>query len=49
MFVEQFYLDEQVIYRVRLGPFLNRDTAKIALNKIKAKYDLDGLIMKYEK
>ncbi|MCZ6486751.1 MAG: SPOR domain-containing protein [Gammaproteobacteria bacterium] len=49
VFVEQFYLDEQVIYRVRLGPFLNRDTAKIALNKIKAKYDLDGLIMKYEK
>lgn len=49
VFVEQFYLDEQVIYRVRLGPFLNRDTAKIALNKLKAKYDLDGLIMKYEK
>jgi len=49
VFVEQFYLDEQVIYRVRLGPFLNRDTAKIALNKVKAKYDLDGLIMKYEK
>ncbi len=49
VFVEQFFLDEQVIYRVRLGPFLNRDTAKIALNKLKAKYDLDGLIMKYEK
>jgi DedD protein len=49
VFVEQFYLDEQVIYRVRLGPFLNRDKAKIALNKLKAKHDLDGLIMKYEK
>ena len=49
VFVEQFYLDEQIIYRVRLGPFLNRDKAKIALNKLKAKHDLDGLIMKYEK
>jgi cell division protein FtsN len=49
VFVEQFYLDEQVIYRVRLGPFLNHDKAKVALNKLKAKHDLDGLIMKYEK
>ena len=49
VFVEQFYLDQQIIYRVRLGPFLDRDKAKIALNKLKAKHNLDGLIMKYEK
>jgi DedD protein len=49
VFVEQFHIDNQVIYRVRLGPFVNRDTAKVALNKLKAKHDIDGLIMHYEK
>ena len=49
VFTEKFILDGEPIYRVRLGPFLNRDQSKVALNKIKAKYDLDGLIMKYNK
>jgi len=49
VFVEQFSIDNEPIYRVRLGPFLNRDQSRIALNKIKAKYDIDGLIMKYNK
>ena len=49
VFVEKFNIDNQPIYRVRLGPFLDRDQSKIALNKIKAKYDIDGLIMKYNK
>ena len=49
VFVEQFKIGNEPIYRVRLGPFLNRDQSKIALNKVKAKHDLDGLIMKYNK
>ena len=49
VFVEQFRIDSQVIYRVRLGPFVTHDKAKIALNKLKAKHDIDGLIMLYEK
>jgi DedD protein len=49
VFVEQFKIGNEPVYRVRLGPFLNRDQSKIALNKVKAKHDLDGLIMKYDK
>lgn len=49
VFIEQFNSDNQASYRVRLGPFLNRDQSKIAQNKIKAKYNIDGLIMKYER
>jgi DedD protein len=49
VFVEKFKVDKEAVYRVRLGPFLNRDQSKIALNKIKAKHDIDGLIMKYHK
>ncbi len=49
VFVEKFKTDKEPVYRVRLGPFLNRDQSKIALNKIKAKHDIDGLIMKYHK
>ena len=49
VFIEKFNIDSQPIFRVRLGPFLNRDQSKIALNKIKAKYNIDGLIMKYNK
>jgi len=49
VFVEQFHIDSQVIYRVRLGPFVKHDKAKVALNKLKAKHDINGLIMLYEK
>jgi DedD protein len=49
VFVEQFHIDSQVIYRVRLGPFVKREKANIALNKLKAKHDIDGLVMLYEK
>jgi len=48
VFIEQFSSDNQTSYRVRLGPFLNRDQSKVAQNKIRAKYNIDGLIMKYE-
>ena len=49
VFVEQFKIGNEPVYRVRLGPFLNRDQSKIALNKVKAKHDIDGLSMKYNK
>ena len=49
VFIEQFSGDNQISYRVRLGPFLNRDQSKVAQNKIRAKYNIDGLIMKYER
>jgi len=49
VFIEQFKNNNKSSYRVRLGPFLNRDQTKVAQNKIKAKHDIDGIIMKYER
>ncbi len=49
VFIEQFNSGGQATYRVRLGPFGDREKGKIAQNKIKAKYDIDGLVMKYER
>lgn len=49
VFIEKFNTDGQVNYRVRLGPFLNRNQSQVAQNKIRAKYNIDGLIMKYER
>lgn len=49
VFIEQFKGTDKSSYRVRLGPFLNRDQTRVAQNKIKAKHDIDGIIMKYER
>jgi len=49
VFIEQFDFQGKPSYRVRLGPFLNREQTRVAQNKIKAKYDIDGIIMKYER
>ena len=49
VFIEQFKNNGKSSYRVRLGPFLNRDQTRVAQNKIKAKHDIDGIIMKYER
>ena len=49
VFIEQFKIDNKSSFRVRLGPFLNRDQTRVAQNKIKAKHDIDGIIMKYER
>ena len=49
VFIEQFKTDNKSSYRVRLGPFINRDQTRVAQNKIKAKHDIDGIIMKYER
>ncbi len=49
VFIEQFNIDSKSSFRVRLGPFVNRDQTKVAQNKIKAKHNIDGIIMKYER
>ena len=49
VFIEQFKSDGNASFRVRLGPFLNREQTRVAQNKIKAKHDIDGIIMKYER
>lgn len=49
VFIEQYSSDSKSSYRVRLGPFISRDQTRVAQNKIKAKHDIDGIIMKYEK
>jgi DedD protein len=49
VFIEQFNVDNKPSYRVRLGPFINREQARVAQNKIKAKYNINGIIMKYER
>ncbi len=49
VFIEKFNNNNQISYRVRLGPFINRDQSIVAQNKVRAKYNIDGLIMKYER
>lgn len=49
VFIEEFTLNDKPSYRVRLGPFVGRDQTRVAQNKVKAKYDIDGIIMKYER
>jgi DedD protein len=49
VFIEQFNVNQKPSYRVRLGPFINRKQTRVAQNKIKAKHDIDGIIMKYER
>jgi DedD protein len=49
VFIEQFDTNDKPSFRVRLGPFINREQTRVAQNKIKAKHDIDGIIMKYER
>ena len=49
VFIEQFSANDKTSYRVRLGPFIKREQAQVAQNKIKAKHDINGIIMKYER
>jgi DedD protein len=49
VFIEQYNVDNKSSFRVRVGPFLSRDQTQVAQNKIKAKHDIDGIIMKYER
>ncbi|MCP4768492.1 MAG: hypothetical protein GY875_19770 [Gammaproteobacteria bacterium] len=49
VFIEQFNVNNKPSYRVRLGPFVSREQTRVAQNKLKAKHDIDGIIMKYER
>jgi len=49
VFIEKFNSGSNASFRVRLGPFINREQTRVARNKIKAKHDIDGIIMKYER
>ncbi len=48
-FIEKFSHDGKLSYRVRLGPFISKNKAKVIGNKIRAKYNIKGLVMRYEK
>jgi DedD protein len=49
VFIEKFDQNGSLRYRVRMGPFLSRDEARVVKNKILAKYNIKGWLMKYEK
>lgn len=49
VFIEKLNTRSKPSFRVRLGPFTNRNLSKVAQNKVKTKHNIDGLIMKYEK
>ena len=49
VFIEKFPHNGKISYRVRLGMFLSRNKAKIVANKLRAKYNIKGLVQKYDK
>ncbi len=49
VFIENFEYQGGIRYRVRVGPFLKRAKAEVIKNKVLAKHNLKGLVMKYEK
>lgn len=49
VFIEKFEQNRALNYRVRMGPFLTRKKADVVRNKILAKYNIKGIVMKYEK
>ncbi len=49
VFIEKFQHDGKLSYRVRMGPFITRKNASVINNKLLAKYNIKGLVMRYEK
>lgn len=49
VFIEKYKTSKSLNYRVRMGPFLTRNKATVVKNKVLAKLNLKGLVMKYEK
>ena len=49
VFIEKFKHDGKLSYRVRMGPFITRKNAGVINNKLLAKYNIKGLVMRYEK
>ncbi|MDJ0834845.1 MAG: SPOR domain-containing protein [Gammaproteobacteria bacterium] len=49
VFIEKFKHDGKLSYRVRMGPFITRKNAGVINNKLMAKYNIKGLVMRYER
>ena len=49
VFIEKFPHGGKISYRVRLGMFFSRNKAKIVANKLRAKYNIKGLVQQYDK
>ena len=49
VFIEQYKHEGSTRFRVRMGPFIEQKKAKIIQNKVLAKYNVNGLVMRYEK
>ncbi len=49
VFIEKFRHGAALSYRVRLGMFLTRKKADIVANKLRAKFNIKGLVQKYDK
>jgi len=49
VFIEKFARGKTTFYRVRVGPFITRDKARVALNKLRAKYGIKGQVMSYDR
>ncbi|MCK4707589.1 MAG: SPOR domain-containing protein [Gammaproteobacteria bacterium] len=49
VFIEKFKHNGIFSYRVRMGPFISRDKAQVIGNKVRAKYNIKGLVMSYKK
>ena len=49
VFIEQYKHQGSTRFRVRMGPFIEQKKAKIIQNKVLAKYNVNGLVMRYEK
>lgn len=49
VFIEKFKHDGMLSYRVRMGPFISKEKARVIGNKVRAKYNIKGLVMNYEK
>lgn len=49
VFIEKYKHDRTLSYRVRMGPFISRQKARVIGNKVRAKYNIKGLVMNYVK
>ena len=49
VFIEKFARGKTTFYRVRVGPFITRDKARVTLNKLRAKYNIKGQVMTYDR
>ncbi|MBC8211694.1 MAG: SPOR domain-containing protein [Gammaproteobacteria bacterium] len=48
VFTEKFRHNGILSYRVRIGPFISRDSASVIKNKVAAKYNIKGIVMPFE-